>query len=168
LRCANQREGQQSGFIFWHLLALLSSLGQSDGNGLLPALHLAAFVAWAALGLALLVTPHFALYVAAGASRVFTRPLLFRFSCHVESSQKSTTTTVISKFRPSLSAHVSHPPFLSVGCPTLPKTICRTAPVGSDVEHQRESRAAFSRAKAAGTKIITACLHDNRLFHDCT
>jgi hypothetical protein len=57
---------------------------------------------------------------------------------------------------------------LSVGCPTLPKRICRTAPVGCDVEYQRESSATIRPAKAVGTKIITACLHDNRLFHDCS
>src|SRR5215203_521084 len=48
------------------LLALLARLGQTDGDGLFPALHLAAFAALAALCGAALVAMHFVLKILAG------------------------------------------------------------------------------------------------------
>src|ERR1700709_729773 len=54
-----------SGFFLRHLLALLAGLRQTDGDGLLAALHLAALAAATALGGALLVAPHLVLHVAA-------------------------------------------------------------------------------------------------------
>src|SRR4051794_27186144 len=66
-------------FLARHLLAFLARLRQSDRDGLLAALHLAAFAAAAALRGAALVTLHFAFDVPAGAPAVASLPFLL---CH--------------------------------------------------------------------------------------
>src|SRR4051794_20965153 len=63
-------------FFLGHFLALLAGLGETDGDGLLAAFHLAAFSALAALRFSSLVAVHLALHLGAGAARIFPFPLL--------------------------------------------------------------------------------------------
>src|SRR5580704_8266708 len=63
-------------FLFRNLLAFFPRLGEADGDGLLAAFHLAALTAFAALGGAALIAVHFVFDVAAGATRIFSLPLL--------------------------------------------------------------------------------------------
>src|SRR3954471_22810126 len=62
--------------LFWHLLALLPRFGESDRDGLFPALHLSAFSALATLCLPALVAVHLTLDLRARSSRIFALPLL--------------------------------------------------------------------------------------------
>src|SRR3954451_9648758 len=63
-------------FFLGHFLDLLAGLGETDGDGLLAAFHLAAFSALAALRFSSLVAVHLALHFGAGAARIFPFPLL--------------------------------------------------------------------------------------------
>src|SRR3954451_20046203 len=63
-------------FFLGHFLALLAGLGETDGDGLLAAFHLAAFSALAALRFSSLVAVHLALHLGAGAARIFPFPRL--------------------------------------------------------------------------------------------
>src|ERR1700734_111952 len=72
-------------FLFWNLLAFFARFGETDGDGLLAAFHLAALTAFAALGGAALIAVHFAFDVAAGARRIFS----LAFLGHVISSKPS-------------------------------------------------------------------------------
>src|ERR1700761_9333299 len=56
---------------WWHALAFLARLGQGDSDGLLPALHFAAFATGATSCRATLITPHLLLDVPACPRRVF-------------------------------------------------------------------------------------------------
>src|SRR5579863_1395774 len=62
----------QSFLLPWrHALAFLARLGQGDSDGLLPALHFAAFATGATSCRATLITPHLLLDVPACPRRVF-------------------------------------------------------------------------------------------------
>src|SRR3954452_288897 len=69
-------DGSPPLFFLGHFLALLPGLGETDGDGLLAAFHLAAFSALTALRCSSLVAVHLALHFGAGAARIFPFPLL--------------------------------------------------------------------------------------------
>src|SRR3954451_15888643 len=69
-------DGSPPLFFLGHFLALFAGLGETDGDSLLPAFHLAAFSALAALRFSSLVAVHLALHFGAGAARIFPFPLL--------------------------------------------------------------------------------------------
>src|SRR3954452_10287468 len=69
-------DGSPPLFFLGHFLALLPGLGETDGDGLLAAFHLAAFSALTALRFSSLVAVHLALHFGAGAARIFPFPLL--------------------------------------------------------------------------------------------